>query len=235
MDRPPSNCTALLHEPESAPARTVTQRARLSRPTPRRPPWEPISKKRGTTATPETSILDVLTREHKLVDKLMAKIEENLESESFDEVPGLFEVLKTKLTGHARGEEMKVYPAMREMNDEIKDMIGEANEEHALVHDKLAELASLGAEDDEFKAKFTVLKDLVQHHVEEEEGELFTAVRKAADQAQLVAMTAEYMEAKREVLGDKADEVTEVELDDHDQGRPPGPGPGDGSSRPRRR
>jgi len=171
-----------------------------------------IRQKRGNTATPN-SIIDVLTREHRLVDKLMAKIEENLEGESFDEVPQLFDVLKTKLTAHARGEEMRVYPAFREMNDEIKDMIGEANEEHALVHDKLAELSSLGAEDEEFKAKFTVLKDLVQHHVEEEEGELFTAVRKAADEEQLVAITAEYMEAKREVVGDKADEVTEVELD----------------------
>jgi hemerythrin superfamily protein len=171
-----------------------------------------VSKKRGT-ATPETSIVDVLTREHKLVDKLMAKIEENLEGESFDEVPEVFEILKTKLTAHARGEEMKVYPAFRAMNDEIKDMIGEANEEHALVHDKLAELSELEASDDEFKAKFTVLKDLVQHHVEEEEGELFPEVRKAADEAQLVQLTAEYMEAKREVLGDKVDEVTEIELE----------------------
>jgi hemerythrin superfamily protein len=171
-----------------------------------------VNKKRGN-ATTETSIIDVLTREHRLVDKLMAKIEENLESESFDEVPALFEVLKLKLTGHARGEEMRVYPAMREMSDELKDMIGEANEEHALVHDKLAELSSLGAEDDEFKAKFTVLKDLVQHHVEEEEGEIFAEARKAAESDQLVQLTAEYMEAKRELLGDKADEVTEVELE----------------------
>ena len=171
-----------------------------------------VSKKRGNT-TPESSILDVLTREHKLVDKLMAKIEENLEGEKFDEVPELFEVLKTKLTGHARGEEMRVYPAMREMSDEIKDMIGEANEEHALVHDKLAELSSLGAEDEEFKAKFTVLKDLVQHHVEEEEGELFPEVRKAAEDDQLIQLTSLYMEAKREVVGDKADEVTEIELE----------------------
>lgn len=171
-----------------------------------------ISKKRGNSAA-ETSILDVLTREHKLVDKLMAKIEESLEGEKFDEVPELFEVLKTKLTGHARGEEMRVYPAMREMSDELKDLIGEANEEHALVHDKLAELSSLSADDDEFKAKFTVLKDLVKHHVEEEEGEIFKEARKSADQDQLVEMTAIYMEAKREVLGDKADEVTEVELE----------------------
>lgn len=171
-----------------------------------------VNKKRGNT-TPDTSILDVLTREHKLVDKLMAKIEENLEGEKFDEVPDLFEVLKTKLTGHARGEEMRVYPAMREMSDEIKDMIGEANEEHALVHDKLAELSSLSADDDEFKAKFTVLKDLVQHHVEEEEGELFPEVRKAAEDDQLIQLTSLYMEAKREVVGDKADEVTEIELE----------------------
>ena len=171
-----------------------------------------VSKKRGNNTT-DTSILDVLTREHKLVDKLMAKIEENLESESFDEVPELFEVLKTKLTAHARGEEMRVYPAMREMSDELKDMIGEANEEHALVHDKLAELSGLSADDDEFKAKFTVLKDLVQHHVEEEEGEIFPEARKAAEDDQLIELTALYMEAKREVLGDKAEEVTELELE----------------------
>lgn len=171
-----------------------------------------VSKKRGAAAT-DTNIIDVLTREHRLVDKLMAKIEENLEGEKFDQVPELFEVLKTKLTGHARGEEMRVYPTMRELSDELKDLVGEANEEHALVHDKLAELSGLSADDDEFKAKFTVLKDLVQHHVEEEEGEVFPEARKAAEEDQLVEMTALYLEAKREILGDKADEVTEVELD----------------------
>lgn len=171
-----------------------------------------IRQKRGNTAT-LNNIIDVLTREHRLVDQLMAKIEENLEGEGFDEVPPMFEVLKTKLTAHARGEEMRVYPSFRSMNDELKDMIGEANEEHALVHDKLAELSSLDASDEEFKAKFTVLKDLVEHHVEEEEGEIFPAARKAAEEQQLTEITAEYMEAKREVVGDKADQVTEIELE----------------------
>lgn len=52
-------------------------------------------------------------------------------------------------------------------------MMNEANEEHHLVHVLIAELKELEPSDDAFQAKFTVLGELVKHHVKEEEGEMF--------------------------------------------------------------
>src|SRR6478752_7317810 len=66
----------------------------------------------------------------------------------------------------------------REEYDETRAIALEAYEEHALVKQLLAELASAPKDNEEWTAKFTVLKENIEHHVEEEEGEMFTKARK---------------------------------------------------------
>ena len=75
-------------------------------------------------------------------------------------------------------EEKLIYPAIRER---IKDneVMNEAIEEHHLVHVLIAELKKLESSHDTFKAKFTLLGELVKHHVKEEEGEMFPQAEKA--------------------------------------------------------
>jgi hemerythrin superfamily protein len=158
-------------------------------------------------------ITTVLSREHRVVAAILSTIEEACEAEEFEEIAEPFAILKTKLTAHARGEERSVYPRFAELNDEIKDLIGEANEEHALVHDKLAELEGLDVSDEEWKAKFTVLKELVEHHVKDEEGEIFPKVRKAMKTADAEALAQEYLAEKLEVGGEEAEEITPFELE----------------------
>ena len=79
---------------------------------------------------------------------------------------------------HAALEEELIYPAIREQIDE-DDLMNEANEEHHLVHVLIAELKKLDTSDEIFKAKFTVLGELVKHHVKEEEGDMFPQAQKA--------------------------------------------------------
>jgi hemerythrin superfamily protein len=79
---------------------------------------------------------------------------------------------------HAALEEELVYPAIREAV-EADDVMNEATEEHHLVHVLLKELKQLDSDDEVFKAKFTVLGELVKHHVKEEEGEMFPKAQKA--------------------------------------------------------
>ena len=78
---------------------------------------------------------------------------------------------------HAELEERLIYPAIRAEIDE-DDLMNEANEEHHLVHVLIAELKTLKPSDEIFKAKFTVLGELVKHHVKEEEGEMFPNAQK---------------------------------------------------------
>lgn len=79
---------------------------------------------------------------------------------------------------HTALEEELIYPAIREQIDD-DELMNEANEEHHLVHVLIAELKELEPSDDTFKAKFTVLGELVMHHAKEEEGEMFPKAQKS--------------------------------------------------------
>ena len=84
------------------------------------------------------------------------------------------EIAKTaiqELQVHADLEETLIYPAIRK-EIEADGMMNEAVEEHHLVHVLIKELQKLKPSDEKFQAKFTVLGELVKHHVEEEENEM---------------------------------------------------------------
>ena len=75
---------------------------------------------------------------------------------------------------HTKLEEAIFYPAVREINaTEADDLVLEAIEEHHVVKMVLKELPKVEPKDETFKAKMTVLKELVAHHVREEEREMF--------------------------------------------------------------
>ncbi len=79
-----------------------------------------------------------------------------------------------QLTLHTQLEETIFYPAVRGIDTEqAKDMVLEAYEEHHVVKMILKELPKVDPKADNFEAKMTVLKELVEHHVEEEEREMF--------------------------------------------------------------
>jgi hemerythrin-like domain-containing protein len=81
---------------------------------------------------------------------------------------------------HAELEEGLVYPAIRAGIDD-DNLMNEANEEHHLVHVLIAELKKLDPSDETFRAKFTVLGELVKHHVKEEDGGMFPKAQKGHD------------------------------------------------------
>jgi len=124
-----------------------------------------------TTSNP---VLAMLKADHKKVKTL------------FDEYQGATprkqqDIARTaiqELDIHAELEEGLIYPAIREGIDD-DDLMNEANEEHHLVHVLVGELKKLDPGDDTYKAKFTVLGELVKHHVKEEEGKMFPAAQKA--------------------------------------------------------
>src|SRR4029077_322957 len=88
----------------------------------------------------------------------------------------LFDKIATELEIHAHIEETVFYPAL-EQHEELKDMVAEALEEHQAVKMLLEELEELGSESHDFGAKLQELMESVEHHVAEEEGEMFPKVR----------------------------------------------------------
>ena len=88
-----------------------------------------------------------------------------------------FRKIKEELDVHAHIEEMIFYPHLLEKGDkELKKIVREGVEEHGQVKELLVEIAELSGTSPTFKAKLTVLMENVEHHVQEEEDEMFPMV-----------------------------------------------------------
>ena len=119
---------------------------------------------------------DLLKKQHKEVKALFKKIEN---TENARERRRLMNEVATNLEAHAAIEEEMFYPAVREVESKkAEEMVLEAYEEHHVVKLVLAELPKVDPEDERFHAKMTVLKELIEHHVEEEEEEMFKLAKK---------------------------------------------------------
>jgi hemerythrin superfamily protein len=95
----------------------------------------------------------------------------------------IFEQLADNLAAHSEIEEKIFYPAV--YVGELKDGLKEAVEEHLAVKRVIADLLEIQPDDENFEAKMTVLQEQVEHHVKEEEGELFPRVQKNFDKSEL--------------------------------------------------
>jgi Hemerythrin HHE cation binding domain len=74
------------------------------------------------------------------------------------------------------------YPAVHDLGTrKAKEMVGEALEEHHVVKLVLRELPEVDTEDERFEAKMTVLSELVEHHADEEEEEMFKTAQRLGD------------------------------------------------------
>jgi hemerythrin-like domain-containing protein len=115
-------------------------------------------------------IIQMLRDDHKAVRALFARYDKADKGEK----PQLAHRVIEELTLHAKIEERVVYPALRAAFKE-SDLVYEAVEEHHLLHVLLQELSRFrpGPGSATFEAKFKVLRELLKHHVEEEEGRLF--------------------------------------------------------------
>lgn len=150
--------------------------------------------KRSTPQDAVAILKEDHTRVRKLLDQL-AKTSEKAASKRAQLLATLEEELKT----HTRIEEDVFYPAFRdaaERSDERK-LYYEAVEEHHVVDLVLPELKGADAESEQFAAKAKVLKDVVEHHADEEETEMFPRARKLMGREELERLGGELIKAKQ--------------------------------------
>jgi len=108
----------------------------------------------------------------------------------------LFEELKAELTIHERIEEEIFYPALK-AHPRAKDIVLEGYEEHHVVDEIMGELEATDVTDETWGAKFSVMKENIEHHIEEEEGEMFKQARQVFDADELEALGARMLELKQ--------------------------------------
>jgi len=138
----------------------------------------------------------LLRNDHKTVEGLFKKFEKagpNAHKTKQDLVEKIIE----ELSIHAAIEEQVLYPAAREADPDEDALVLESLEEHHIVKWVLSELDGMSPEDERFTAKVTVLIENVRHHVEEEEGELFPALRKAMKRKDLEELAQAMEKAKK--------------------------------------
>ena len=147
--------------------------------------------------------LALLKADHDTVGELFAKYEA-LGDRAMVGKHDLVQQISTELAIHAHIEEQIFYPRVREAGRKIKDEVLEGLEEHHVIKRALAELAGMSPEHARFDAKVQVLKENVEHHVKEEESEMFPRVRKALSAGELTELGAT-LEAAKATAPTKAD------------------------------
>lgn len=141
--------------------------------------------------------IKLLKTDHEKVSGIFKKLEPTTErAEKTREE--LFTQLKQELDIHAKIEEQIFYPAIKEA-DETHDITLEAIEEHNVIKDLLAQLEADPKDTEEWFAKLTVLKENVEHHVEEEEEEMFPKARKVLGQEKVDQLGTRLEEAKQQL------------------------------------
>src|SRR5438128_1422940 len=118
--------------------------------------------------------ISFLKNQHREVESLFKKIEKLGEGEG-REKKAVFLEIATKLEHHAKIEEKIFYPAGEEVDE---DTTLESYEEHDVVRSLIKKIKKNAPGDDTFMAKVTVLQEIVEHHVEEEEKEYFPKCEK---------------------------------------------------------
>jgi hemerythrin superfamily protein len=151
--------------------------------------------------------ITLLKKDHELVKDLMNKM---AEEDDPDQLSSMFEQLVDELSIHERIEEEIFYPALQKLPKAKEDVL-EAFEEHHLVDEIVTEM-DVETDDDKWKAKFTVMKENVEHHIKDEEDKLFPKAEELLGEEKLGALgvrMADLKEAEQEALAEELDEEEE--------------------------
>ena len=130
--------------------------------------------------------LSLLRRDHREVKKLLAELVPTTDR-AVRTRTRLFDRLQTALTAHEIVEEEIFYPALRQ-HPKAKEIVLEAHEEHNVVDTLLGELGRLPVTDQTWGAKAKVMAENLEHHIQEEEREMFAQARRLFDTAELAEL-----------------------------------------------
>ena len=138
---------------------------------------------------PQPDAITLLKQDHATVKELFTEFKrfQDEKTEGVDELKqDLMDEVCQSLTVHARIEEEILYPAAREALPDEGDLLNEAQVEHSSAKDLIAQIEAGSASDPMTCARFLVLAEQIDHHVKEEEEEMFPKLRKSKMDTQAV-------------------------------------------------
>ncbi|MDQ4122076.1 MAG: hemerythrin domain-containing protein [Acidobacteriota bacterium] len=129
--------------------------------------------------------IDLLTHDHREVDRLIADLENLSGADTSGNSPNMtFIQFRDNFMLHGQVEEQIFYPALKE-NPETASLVEHAVDEHQGVKEMLAQMEGLAPNSDEFQRLLKKTKEEIQHHVEEEEREMFVKARQVLSEQKM--------------------------------------------------
>src|SRR3989440_11892006 len=146
-------------------------------------------------------ILQDLHNDHQQVSGM---IEQLMNTEESSERNTLFKELMGMLLAHAHAEQNVLYKKMEKSDDEKARMFAlEGTNEHQIVEQQLQQMArARNKASEQWTAQLTVLRELVNHHVKEEEGTGFTCARREFDAEELTKLGEQFRRQKEKILSE---------------------------------
>jgi hypothetical protein len=127
----------------------------------------------GSDAQPDA--IEILEREHRRFEELLKQGEDTTERARSTRRE-LLATLTAELNAHELMEEKVLYPALQ-AHPQAREIVLEGFEEHHVADLIVQELQNVATDDEAWGAKFKVLKENIEHHIEEEEGNMFRLAR----------------------------------------------------------
>ncbi len=140
--------------------------------------------------------LKLLKKDHSTVQGLIAKFERAGKA-AYEKKNGLFEQMRREIQLHSRAEEEIFYPAIKALNGDGRDLISMALKEHKDVDELLTQVSRLNPSDKNYDEKVETLFENVEHHIEEEEGEIFRFAEENCSPEQLEDLGRQIEERKK--------------------------------------
>jgi hemerythrin-like domain-containing protein len=142
--------------------------------------------------------IELLKDDHEKVKKLLADGEKTGESKP-DKRRSIFEELKREMMVHEQIEEEIFYKELR-AHPKAKDLVLEGIEEHNVVDTIMGQLEATEPTDEFWGAKFKVMRESIEHHIEDEEGEMFPTAKKVFDATELDDLGTRMQKMKKEAM-----------------------------------
>jgi hemerythrin-like domain-containing protein len=144
--------------------------------------------------------LSLLKEDHQKVKKMLGELDLTTER-GVKTREDLFSKLKGELQIHETIEEEIFYPALKE-HPKAKELVLEAYEEHNVVDTVMSEIEGVAYDDERWGAKMTVLKENLEHHIEEEETEMFKQARQVFEREELDELGSRMESRKHELMAE---------------------------------
>ncbi|NLD72428.1 MAG: hemerythrin domain-containing protein [Chloroflexi bacterium] len=143
-------------------------------------------------------VFEIIHNDHEAVQKILTDLEETTSRAHQKRKEGLAKFTQ-EIEPHMLAEEEVFYPQIQDAGKdetEVRQHVIEGYDEHRLAKMVLSELQQMDTQDEAWAPKLKVLKDLIEHHIEEEESEIFEGAREVLNQNQIDQVTKQFQQAK---------------------------------------